>query len=80
MPKILVTTLVGPQDPTRASIPFHIAVNGVAAVGAECGIAFAGDATELLKRDVAEKVRGIGVPPLAELLAKCSEKGIRFYV
>ncbi len=80
MPKVLVTTAVGPSDPTRASIPFHIAVNGVAAIGAEVGIAFAGDAAELLKPDVAAGVRGIGIPPLAELLAKCAEKRIHFYV
>ena len=80
MPKVLVTTAVGSADPTRASIPFHIAVNGVAAIGAEVGIAFAGDATELLKPQVAAGVRGVGVPPLAELLAKAGEKGIRLYV
>lgn len=80
MPKVLVTTAVGANDPTRASIPFHIAVNGVAAIGAECGIALAGDATDLLKPDVAQRVRGVGVPALADLLAKCVEKGIRFYV
>ena len=80
MPKVLVTTTVGASDPTRASIPFHIAVNGVAAIGAECGIALAGDATDLLKPAVAAGVRGVGVPALADLLAKCGEKGIRFYV
>lgn len=80
MPKVFVTTTVGQSDPTRASIPFHIAVNGVAATGTECGIALAGDATDLLKPDVAAGVRGVGVPPLADLLAKAGEKGIRFYV
>ncbi len=80
MPKVLVTTAVGPSDPTRASIPFHIAANGVAAVGAECGIALAGDATDLMKPQVAAGVRGVGVPALSELLAKCGEKGIKFYV
>lgn len=80
MPKVLVTSAVGPSDPTRASIPFHIAVNGLVVAGVEVGIAFAGDATELVKPEVAKGVRGVGVPPLAELLAKCGEKGIRFYI
>jgi predicted peroxiredoxin len=80
MPKVLVTASSGANDPTRASIPFHIAVNGIAAVGADCGIALAGDATELVKRDVAAGVRGVGIPALADLLAKCRDKGLRFYV
>ncbi len=80
MAKFLIVATVGPQDPTRASLPFHIAVNGVIPAGQECGVAFAGDATELLKRDVAGSVRGVGVPALADLLAGCAQKGIRFYV
>ena len=80
MPKVLVTTIVGASDPTRASIPFHIVANGVAPSNTECGIVLAGDATDLLKRDVAANVRGVGVPPLAELLSKCDAAGIQFYV
>jgi predicted peroxiredoxin len=80
MPGLLILTSTGPSDPTRASIPFHIAANGAAAAGVECSIAFAGDATELLKRDVASAVHGVGIPPLQDLLAACREKGIRFHV
>ena len=80
MPKLLIVTSTGAQDPTRASIPFHIAVNGAAASGQDCGIALAGDATDLLKTEISERVRGVGVPPLAALLAGCAEKGIRLYV
>lgn len=80
MAKLLIVTSTGSQDPTRATIPFHIAVNGAAASGQECGIALAGDATDLVKTEIAERVRGVGVPPLAALLAGCAEKGIRLYV
>jgi predicted peroxiredoxin len=80
MPKVLVTTLVGPSDPTRASIPFHVVANGVAPSKTDCGVVLVGDATDLLKRDVASGVRGVGVPPLTELLAKCDAAGIQFYV
>ena len=80
MPKVLVTTTVGASDPTRASIPFHIAVNGIAATGTDCGVALAGDATDLMKRDVAAGVRGVGVPALVDLIAKCEAQGIQFYV
>ena len=80
MPKILIMTATGPKDPTRASLAFHLAVNGVIPAGHECGMVLAGDATELLKSDVAEAVRGVGVSPLVELLGACKNKGVRFYV
>ena len=80
MPKLFISTTRGPNDPTGASIPFHVAVNGAAASGVECGIALAGDATELMKSEVSDKVRGVGVPPLADLLAGVASKGIRLYV
>jgi len=80
MAKLLITTLVGPADPTRASIPFHMAVNGAAKNGTETAMALAGDATELLKPGVAVTVRGVGVPPLAELFAGCKSAGIRFFI
>jgi predicted peroxiredoxin len=75
--KLLITTLCGPADPTRASIPFHFAVNGAAKNGTECAVAIAGDAADLLKPGIADTVRGVGVPPLAELLAGCKTAGVR---
>ncbi len=80
MAKLLVTTVVGPQDPTRASLPFHIAVNGAAKNGTETAMAMAGDAIDLLKPGVAETVKGVGVPPFAELLAGCKANGIKIFV
>ncbi len=80
MAKLLIIAATGPDDPTRASLPFHIAVNGAAASGVESDVALAGDATELLKTDVSARVRGVGVAPLAELIAACRLKGVRFYV
>jgi len=47
---------------------------------AECAIAFAGDAAELLKPDIIANVFGLGLPPLRELLNKCVAQGIKFYV
>lgn len=80
MTKLLITTLCGPADPTRASIPFHFAVNGAAKNGTECAVALAGDAADLLKPGVADTVRGVGVPPLAELLAGCKTAGVRLFI
>jgi predicted peroxiredoxin len=78
--KLLIIASTGPDDPTRASIPFHIAVNGAAAAGMECEVALAGDATDLMKQEVAAGVRGVGVPPLQDLLGGCAEKGIKLHV
>lgn len=80
MAKLLITTLVGPGDQTRASIPFHMAVNGAAKNGTETAIAMAGDAADLLKPGVAETIRGVGVPPLKDLFEGVRTGGIRVFV
>jgi predicted peroxiredoxin len=80
MAKLAIVGSAGVSDPTRASIPFHIAVNGAHAGGTEVLIILAGDATELLRPGVAETVKGVGIPPLATLLAKCAEARIPIHV
>jgi predicted peroxiredoxin len=80
MARLLIVTATGPQDPTRASIPFHLAANGAAASAVECAVALAGDATELIKPDVASGVRGVGVPPLETLLQSCRDRGVLLHV
>jgi predicted peroxiredoxin len=80
MPKLLIVAATGPEDPTRASIPFHIAVNGAAASGVEVMIILAGDATELLREGVAAGVVGVGIAPLSALLEKCAEAKIPIHV
>jgi predicted peroxiredoxin len=57
-----------------------MAVNGAVKNQIETSIAMAGDAIELLKPGAAEEVRGIGVPPLAELLSGCVSSGVKVYV
>lgn len=80
MSGLLIVTSTGPEDPTRASIAFHIASNGAVPAKTECAVALAGDATELLKPDVIANVFGLGLPPLRELLDKCLEHNVPFYV
>jgi len=80
MSGLLIVTAAGPEDPTRASVPFHIAVNGAKPAGTEVGIALAGDAAELIKPDVTANVLGLGVPPLRELLDKCLDQNVPIYV
>lgn len=77
---LLIVAASGPTDPTRASIPFHIAVNGAKPAGTEVAIALAGDATELIKPDIIANVLGQGVPPLRDLLDKCLDHNVRVYV
>ena len=80
MASLLIVASSGSTDPTRASIPFHIAVNGAKPAGVEVGVALAGDATELLKPDIIANVYGQGLPPLRDLLDKCLEQNVAFYV
>ena len=80
MAKLLITTSTGPSDPTRASVPLHIALNGAVKGGTDVAVAFAGDGAEILKPDVYKSVRGVGIPPLADLIAGLAGAKVRFYV
>ena len=80
MPGLLIVTSAGADDPTRASVPFHIAVNGAKPAGVEVAVALAGDAAELMKPDIIANVLGLGLPPLRDLMDKCLDQNVRFYV
>jgi predicted peroxiredoxin len=80
MARIHYLVATGPGDPTRASIPLHLAVNGAREAGMEASVSFAGDAAVLIQDGVAEQVTGIGVPPFKELLAAAVQKGVKLYV
>jgi predicted peroxiredoxin len=70
----------GTADPTRASIPLHLAANGSVELGHEVSVILGGDAAELLLEDTAERLEGVGVPPIRELLAKLREHDVPVYV
>jgi predicted peroxiredoxin len=78
--KILYLAITGASDPTRASIPLHIAANGSVVAGQECAVVLAGDATELVLRGTAERVEGVGVPPVKELFQKLLDHQVPVYV
>jgi predicted peroxiredoxin len=78
--KILYLAVTGASDPSRASIPLHIAANGSVEAAQECAIVLAGDATELVSRGTAERVEGVGVPPLKELFQKLVDHQVPVYV
>ena len=80
MTRVLYITVTGPHDPTRASIPVHIAVNGSAEVGHQVDVVLGGDAAELVKPGAIDRVQGVGVPSLRELLDRATARGVSLHV
>jgi predicted peroxiredoxin len=78
--RILYLAATGPDDATKASLPLHIAANGSVEAGQDCAVALTGDATELAKRAIADRVEGVGIPPARELLNKLRDHEIPIYV
>lgn len=78
--KILYFCSTGPNDPTKCSIPFHLAANGSVAAGQETSMVLGGDATDLLLTGSVDGVEGVGLPPLRELVDKVREHGVPVYV
>jgi predicted peroxiredoxin len=80
MAKLIYVGTHGPDDPTKACLPFHLAVNGAAEAGMEAEINLAGDAAVLIQDDYIESLTPLGMPPLRELMAKAQEKGVPVFV
>jgi predicted peroxiredoxin len=78
--KITYFASAGTADPTRASIPLHLAANGSLEVGQEIAIILGGDATDLLLGNNAERLEGLGVPPARDLLAKLRDHAVPVYI
>lgn len=78
--KVTYFCSAGTSDPVRASIPFHLGVNGSAPNGDEVSFILGGDASELMIEDRFEEVEGLGVPPMRELISKVREQGLAVYV
>lgn len=78
--KFVYMATAGSDDPTKASLPLHLAANGSVEVGHECALILAGDATEMLLEDNLEQMQGIGVQPVRELLAKLRDHSVPVYV
>ncbi len=80
MAKLLYVGTHGPDDPTKACIPFHLAVNGAVEAGIEAEINLAGDSAVLIQDQYIETLTPVGLPPLRELMAKVQDKGIHVFV
>ncbi len=80
MASLLYIASHGPDDPTKACIPLHLAVNGAAEAGIEASINLMGDAAVLIQDRYIESLTPVGLPPLRDLMAKIREKGIPVYI
>jgi predicted peroxiredoxin len=80
MAKLIYVGTHGPDDPTKACMPFHLAVNGAAEADIDTEINLAGDAAVLIQDQYIETVTPLGLPPLRELLAKAREKSVPIFV
>ena len=78
--KVLYMSTFGTGDPTKASIPWHLAVNGSLESGQEVVILLAGDASEILSGERRETLEGVGLPPLRELVAKARDRSVPVHV
>jgi predicted peroxiredoxin len=78
--RILYLATTGASDPTKASIALHIAANGSVEAGQECAVVLAGDAVELVSRETAERVEGVGIPPVRDLFRKLREHDVPVFV
>ena len=80
MAKLLYVATHGPDDPTKACMPLHLAVNGAAEAGIEAEVNLAGDAAVLIQDQYVDTLVPLGLPPLKELMAKAQAKGIPIHI
>jgi predicted peroxiredoxin len=79
MAKLLISGTHGPDDPTRASFPFHIA-KGAKEAGYEVAVVLANDGPLLMREAIRESLVGVGMPPLKELFQFAIENNVHVYV
>jgi predicted peroxiredoxin len=80
MAKLIYVGTHGPDDPTKACMPIHLAVNGAVEAGIDAEINLAGDAAVLIQNQYLSAVIPVGFPPLKDLMAKEQEKAIAIYI
>ncbi|MGI8925103.1 MAG: DsrE family protein [Tepidiformaceae bacterium] len=69
----------GPDDSTRATLPFHFA-NGALEAGFNTKVLLVGDAAFLMKESIAREVKGVAVPALSDIMAKVVAAGGEVHV
>ena len=78
--EVLYISSSGTADATRASIPWHLAVNGSIESGQTARVLLVGDAAEFVRADVRDRVEGVGLPPLRDLVSKAVDRGVPVHV
>ncbi len=78
--KVLYIVATGAGDPTRASLLLHLAANGSVENEQECTVALIGDGAELSFRETADRLEGVGVPAVRDLLAKLVDNAVPVYI
>ena len=78
--EVLYISSSGSSDPTRASIPWHLAVNGSIESNQNARLVLVGDAAEMLRAEVRDAIEGVGLPPLRDLVAKAVERSVAVHV
>lgn len=76
---ILFSATFGSDDPTRATIPFVGALGAVEA-GHQPQLGLLGEATYLIKDDVAAHIHGVGFSPLSDMWPQIIEHEVPVYV
>jgi predicted peroxiredoxin len=80
MAKLVYIATHGTDDPTKACMPFHFAVNGAIPEGIEAEIVLAGDASLLIQDRTIDAVVPIGMPPLKDLMQTAVDRGVPIHV
>ena len=80
MAKLLYVATHGPDDPTKACMPFHLAVNGAVPAGIEAEINLAGDAALLIQDVTVNSLTPLGFPPLKDLIQSAVDHNVPIYV
>ncbi|MGI8773983.1 MAG: hypothetical protein ACR2KQ_03030 [Actinomycetota bacterium] len=78
--KFVYMATSGTTDPTKASLPLHLAVNGSVEVGHDTEIVLAGDAVEIMIGDNRDTLEGVGVPTMRELFEKVRAHSVPVFV
>ncbi len=79
MASVLVHVTCGPENPTKAALAFFVAAAAVEA-GHEVHLFLAGDAVQLVREAVLNKLVGLGSGKLREHYDKLASGGARLYL
>ena len=79
MTKILYLGTHGTDDPTRASMPFHMAFGAVEG-GHAAEINLVGDAVFCIQDKIIESINGVGMPSLKELMENILNEKVPIYI